>query len=50
LIPLREKYGDPEVATWDMEKHSKPASAEARSIEEDMTFIDGDRPLALYSE
>jgi hypothetical protein len=27
LIPLWEKYGDPEVATWDMDKHSKPVAA-----------------------
>jgi hypothetical protein len=25
-IPLWEKYGDPEVATWDMDKHSKPVA------------------------
>ena len=24
LIPLWEKYGDPEVATWDMGRDSKP--------------------------
>jgi hypothetical protein len=26
LIPLWEKYGDPEVATSDMDKHSKPVA------------------------
>ena len=26
LIPLWEKYGDPEIATWDMDKHSKPVA------------------------
>jgi hypothetical protein len=26
LVPLWEKYGDPEVATWDMDKHSKPVA------------------------
>jgi hypothetical protein len=26
LIPLWEMYGDPEVATWDMDKHSKPVA------------------------
>ena len=26
LIPLWEKYGDPEVATWDMGRDSKPVA------------------------